>query len=59
MGESLRALAEEAILLGRNHEAVRIAERAKKQLKLNTSDWLRAEDIITVARQNIKDKENR
>jgi predicted Zn-dependent protease len=52
-------LAEEAILLGRNHEAVRIAERAKKQLKLNTSDWLRAEDIITVARQNIKDKENR
>ena len=55
-GESSRALAEEAILLGHNKEAIRIAERAKKLFKIGTSDWLRAEDISTVARENIKQK---
>jgi predicted Zn-dependent protease len=55
-GESSRALAEEAILLGRNKEAIRIAERAKKQFKIGTPNWLRAEDISTVAHENIKRK---
>jgi predicted Zn-dependent protease len=55
-GESSRALAEEAILLGRNKEAIRIAERAKKQFKTGTPNWLRAEDISTAARENIKRK---
>jgi predicted Zn-dependent protease len=58
MGESSRALAEEAILQGRNSEAIRIAERAKKQLKIGTPNWLRAEDIITAARLKIKTKES-
>jgi predicted Zn-dependent protease len=53
-GESSRALAEEAILLGRNKEAIRIAERAKKQFKIGTPNWLRAEDISTAAQENIK-----
>ncbi len=55
-GESSRALAEEAILLGRNKEAIRIAERAKKQFKIGTPNWLRAEDISTAAHENIKRK---
>lgn len=54
MGESARALAEEAILHGRNREAIGIAERAKRLLKRGSPNWLRAEDIITVARQNSK-----
>ena len=55
-GESSQALAEEAILLGRNKEAIHIAERAKKQSKIGTPNWLRAEDIITAARENLKTK---
>ena len=58
MGESSRALAEEAILQGRNSEANRIAERAKKLLKIGTPNWLRAEDIITAARLKNKTKES-
>jgi len=56
MGESSHALAEEAILQGRFREAVRIAERAKKQLKRGSPDWLRSEDIISTARQNLKSR---
>ena len=52
--ESSRALAEEAILLGRNNEAIKIAERAKKQSKVDSPNWLRAEDIIISARENLK-----
>jgi predicted Zn-dependent protease len=55
-GESSRALAEEAILLGRNKEAIRIAERAKRQFKIGSPNWLRAEDIRAVANNNIKRK---
>ena len=55
-GESSQALAEEAILLGHNKEAIHIAERAKKQSKIGTPNWLRAEDIITAARENLKTK---
>jgi predicted Zn-dependent protease len=43
-------------LLGRNKEAIHIAERAKKQSKIGTTNWLRAEDIITAARENLKTK---
>ena len=53
-GDSLRALAEEAVLLGRNTEAIKIAERAKKHSKIGTQSWLQAEDIIAVARENPK-----
>ncbi len=59
MGESSRALAEEAILNGRFNEAIAIAERAKKQLKRGSPNWLRAEDIITAARQNLKNQPGR
>jgi predicted Zn-dependent protease len=55
-GESSRALAEEAILLGRNNEAIKIAKRAKNHSKTGTPNWLRAEDIITTARENLKNK---
>ncbi len=56
MGESSRALAEEAILQGRSRDAIGIAERAKKLLRRGSPDWLRAEDIITAARENLKNK---
>jgi len=56
MGKSSHALAEEAILQGRLRDAIGIAERAKKLLKRGSPDWLRAEDIITVARENMKYK---
>ena len=59
MGESSRALAEEAILIGRYRDAIGIAERAKKQLKRGSPNWLRAEDIINTARQNMKNQEKR
>jgi predicted Zn-dependent protease len=59
MGKSSRALAEEAILRGRFRDAIGIAERAKKQLKRGTPNWLRAEDIITTARENMRLKKNR
>ena len=52
MGESSRALAEEALLYGRNEAAVAIAERAKKLLKRGSPPWLRAEDIIVAAKEN-------
>ncbi len=52
MGESSRALAEEALLYGRNDAAVAIAERAKKLLKRGSPPWLRAEDIIVAAKEN-------
>ena len=55
-GESSQALAEEAILLGRNNEAIKLAERAKKLLKSGTTNWLRAEDIINLAHINLKKK---
>ena len=55
-GESSQALAEEAILLGRNNEAIKLAERAKKLLKIGTTNWLRAEDIINLAHINLKKK---
>ena len=56
MGKSSRALAEEAILQGRFRDAIGIAERAKKLLMRGSPDWLRAEDIITAARENMKNK---
>jgi len=56
MGKSSRALAEEAILQGRFRDAIGIAERAKKLLKRGSPDWLRAEDIISAARENMKNK---
>jgi len=56
MGKSSRALAEEAILQGRFRDAIGIAERAKKLLKRGSPDWLRAEDIITAAQGNMKNK---
>jgi predicted Zn-dependent protease len=59
MGESLRALGEEALLQGRNSAAISLAKRAKTQLKFGASDWLRAEDIILAARQNIKNSTRR
>jgi len=52
MGKSSRALAEEALLYGRNDAAISIAERAKKLLKRGSPDWLRAEDIIVAATDN-------
>jgi predicted Zn-dependent protease len=55
-GESSRALAEEAVLLGRNNEAIKIAKRAKKQLKIGSPNWLRAEDIIISARENLRNR---
>lgn len=54
MGESSLALAEEALLLGRNDAALRIAERAKGLLKRGSPQWLRAEDITVAANDNIK-----
>ena len=56
MGKSSRALAEEAILQGRFRDAIGIAERAKKLLKRGSPDWLRAEDIVTAAQGNLKNK---
>ena len=58
-GKSARALAEEAILVGRNKQAIQIAERAKKNLKTGSPIWLRADDIINVARQNLINKKRR
>jgi len=58
-GKSARALAEEAILMGRNKEAIQIARRAKKYSKIGSPNWLRAEDIINVARQNLIHKKTR
>ena len=58
-GESSQALAEEAILLGRNNEAIKLAERAKKLLKIGTRNWLRAEDIINLAHINLKNRKGR
>ena len=55
-GKSFHALAEEAILLGRNEEAIRIAERAKKHSTTGSPNWLRSEDIINMARQKIRNK---
>ena len=34
----------------------KIAKRAKNQSKTGTPNWLRAEDIITTARENLKNK---
>ena len=55
-GESSQALAEEAILLGRNNDAIKLAGRAKKLLKIGSANWLRAEDIINLAHINLKKK---
>jgi len=51
VGESSRALAEEALLKRRHADAVRLAERAKRSLPEGSPDWIRAEDIIATAKQ--------
>ena len=54
IGESSRALAEEASLQGRHKDAVRLSERALKLLKAGSPDWIRAEDILTDANHKSK-----
>jgi len=49
MGESARALAEEALLQRRYSEAIGLAKRAQGILKKGSPDWLRAADIIMIA----------
>lgn len=55
LGESSLALAEEAVIRGRNQDAIRLAERAQKMLKSGSPDWIRAEDIVNQAK-NLQDK---
>ncbi|MBI4184698.1 MAG: M48 family metalloprotease [Proteobacteria bacterium] len=56
MGESSLALAEEALLVGRNADAVSLAERAKRLLPKGTPAWLRAEDLSKLATANRKQR---
>jgi predicted Zn-dependent protease len=49
MGESSRALAEEALLQGKYIEALGLAKRAQSQLTKGSPDWIRAGDIIAQA----------
>ncbi len=56
LGESSLALAEEAIIRGRNKDAIRLAERAQKMLKSGTPDWIRAEDIVNQAKNRQEER---
>ncbi len=56
LGESSLALAEEAIIRGRNKDAIRLAERAQKMLKSGTPDWIRAEDILNQAKNRQEER---
>ena len=49
MVESWRALAEEALLVGRLDRAIGLAKRSQSQTEVGTPVWLRAEDIIAAA----------
>ena len=49
MVESWRALAEEALLLGRFDNAISLAKRSQSRTQVGTPVWLRAEDIIAAA----------
>jgi predicted Zn-dependent protease len=54
MGESSRALAEEALLQRRYIDAIGLAKRAQSLLKNGSPEWLRAGDIIAIAEENQK-----
>jgi predicted Zn-dependent protease len=54
MGESARALAEEALLQRRYVDALGLAKRAQAILRNGSPDWLRAGDIIVIAEENQK-----
>jgi predicted Zn-dependent protease len=58
MGESARALAEEALLQRRYVDAIGLAKRAQGLLKNGSPDWLRAADIIANA-EEIQKKQKR
>jgi predicted Zn-dependent protease len=49
MGESSLALAEEALLQGREEDAAHLAGRAKRQLAKGAPAWLRATDLANLA----------
>jgi predicted Zn-dependent protease len=54
MGESSRALAEEALLKRRYIEAIGLAKRAQAGVKSGSPDWIRAGDIIAIAEDEQK-----
>ena len=56
MNFSSLALAEEALLQGRLPAAMALAERARRAFPRGSPDWLRAEDIITAARERKKSR---
>jgi predicted Zn-dependent protease len=49
MVESWRALAEEALLVGRLDNAINLAKRSQSKTEVGTPGWLRAEDITAAA----------
>ena len=52
MSEGSIALAEESLLLGKWNNAIRLAKRGKKLSSKGTTLWIRADDIIAIAKQN-------
>ena len=52
MNEGSIALAEESLLLGKWNDAIRLAKRGKKLTSKGTTLWIRADDIIAIAKQN-------
>lgn len=59
LGESALASAEYNLLIGRLGDARGMADRAKRLLKTGTPGWLRAEDILQVARARGGDRRDR
>ncbi len=58
MGESSRALAEEALLQGKYVDALGLAKRAQSQLTKGSPEWIRAGDIIAQA-EDIQKRQRR
>ena len=59
MGESSRALAEEALLQGKLTDALGLAKRAQAQLPKGSPDWIRAGDIIAATEDARKEQRRR
>ncbi|NQV56405.1 MAG: M48 family metallopeptidase [Rhodospirillales bacterium] len=54
MSESWHALAEEALLIGKFDDAIRLAKKSQAGLKVGTPAWLRSEDITAAATESKK-----